>query len=113
MCFAESGCIAQKEDVGLLVDEVQIKQMPDLRTVDLLRPAPLELVECFQEWKARHAHAPLDTLVVTVGDFALDETVDVLELASALLRGGLSQIVVMAADIRIAAGASTVWRAVR
>ena len=44
MRFAQTHA-AQEDGVGFLLDEVQAEEVLDLRPVDLLRPAPLELIE--------------------------------------------------------------------
>jgi len=43
--------IAEQDGVGFLFDELQAKEVLQLRPVDFLRPAPVELIEGFSTGK--------------------------------------------------------------
>jgi hypothetical protein len=51
MSFPQSRGAAQEKHIGLLLDEVEMEQVLDLRPVDLLRPTPLELIQGLEQRK--------------------------------------------------------------
>ena len=72
----------------------------DLRTVDLLRPGPLELIEGFGEREAGAADSLSEALVLAPGDLALDQALQVFEMVPVLFGGGLGELVVVCTDER-------------
>ena len=67
------GVPLRKMALRLLFDEVRAEEVLDLRPVDFLRPAPLELIEGFGEREAGEADTLRKTLVFALGDLALDQ----------------------------------------
>src|SRR5215469_9976877 len=100
MRLAEPRRTAEEQHIGLLLDEAEVEEVLDLRPVDLLRPGPLELIEGFDEREASEADASLEALVVAVGNLAFDETLEILDVAPALLGCGEGELMVMGADVR-------------
>src|SRR5690606_19859387 len=95
--FSETDA-ADQDCIGFFLDEVELEQMLELRTVDFLRPVPLELIERLDEGEARLSDAPLETSVFPMGNLAFDQALQILEVSPALLDGGLGELVVMGAD---------------
>ena len=98
MRFAETDA-TQEDDVGFLLDKVQAEQILDLRTVDLLRPTPLELIQGLEHREAGTPDALREAFILTAGHFALDQALQVIEVAPTLLGGGLRQFMVVGADV--------------
>ena len=78
MSFAEPN-VTQQDSVGFLADELQTEQILQLRTVDFLRPAPVELIEGFEHGEAGEADTTLRAAVFAAIDLALHEPLQVLE----------------------------------
>ena len=97
--FAETDG-AQEDHVGLLLDEVQTEEVLDLRSVDFLRPAPLELIEGLLHREARPSDALRETFILAAGHLALDQALQVIEVPPALLGGGLGEFMVIRTDMR-------------
>src|SRR5207253_7626780 len=55
------------------LDEAQAEEIVDLRSVDLLWPAPIELIEGLEYRKAGEPHPPLDTAVFAPVGLAFDQ----------------------------------------
>ena len=99
MRFAEPRGAAEEDRVDLLLDEAEVEEVLDLRPVDLLRPAPLELIERLGEREASEPDTALQAAVIALGDLRLDEALEVLDVVPLLLSGGLRELVVVAADV--------------
>src|SRR3972149_3462286 len=85
--FAQAD-VGDEDDVGVLLDEAQAEQILDLESVDLLRPAPIELIEGLEYRKAGETNPPLDTAVFSPVGLAFDEPRQILDV-SPLLGSGL------------------------
>src|ERR1035438_8956845 len=73
MAFAKSD-VGNEDHVGLVLDEAQAEEVLDLRSVDLPRPAPVELIEGLEYRKAGEPHAALDTAVFAPVGLAFDQS---------------------------------------
>ena len=63
-CGLPEADVADQDDVGLGCDEGQAEQVLDVRAVDLLGPAPLEVIEGFEHGEARFLDPSLDAAVL-------------------------------------------------
>jgi hypothetical protein len=99
MSLAEAN-VAQEDGVGFLFDELQAEQILDLCSVDFLRPAPVELIEGFEDREARKTDAPLQTAVFAPIDFALDEPLQIIQMTPLLFGGGLRKLMMVLAQVR-------------
>jgi hypothetical protein len=91
--------VADQDDVGLGCDEGQTEQVLDLRTVDLFRPAPLEVIEGFEHGEARILDASLDAAVLAHRGLALNQLLQIIQVRALLLGGFGGQGVVVALDV--------------
>ena len=85
--FAQAD-VGDEDDVGVVLDEAQAEQILDLWSVDLLRPAPIELIESLEYRKAGVTNPALNAAVFASVGLAFDETRQVLDV-SPLLGTGL------------------------
>jgi hypothetical protein len=77
--FAQSN-VADQDDVGAGCDEVETKQVLDLRPIDLFRPAPLEVIEGFADGKASVFDSPLDAARLACGELTLNELGEIVDV---------------------------------
>ena len=77
--------IADQDDVGMGGDEGESEQVLDLRTVDLPRPAPLEVLEGLEHGEARIPDAALDAAVVAQRSLAVCELREIIHVRALLL----------------------------
>ena len=89
---------AEEDHVGLVLDELQAEQLLDLKTVDLTRPTPLELLQGLDDREACLADAPLDTAFLAQQRLAGDEAGEKLDIAPVRLGGLFGQRGVVLAD---------------
>ena len=82
---------ADEDDVGVVLDEAQAKEVLDLGSVDLLRPAPVELIEGLEHREAGQSHAPLDAALFAPVGLAFDEPRQILDVGPLLGTGLLCQ----------------------
>src|SRR4030067_2682528 len=87
-CGLAQADVGDEDDVGVLLDEAQAEQILDLEWVDLLRPAPIELIEGLEYRKAGETNPALDTAVFSPVGLAFDEPRQILDV-SPLLGSGL------------------------
>ena len=83
--------VADEDDVGVVLDEAQAKQILDLGPVDLLRPAPVELIQGLEHREAGQSHPPLDTAVFAPVGLAFDEPRQIMDVGPLLGAGLLCQ----------------------
>lgn len=89
MALAQAN-VGDEDHVGLVLDKAQAEEILDLGPIDLLRPAPVELVEGLEYREAGEPHPSLDTAVFTPVGLAFDQPrqiVDVRPLFGACLLG--------------------------
>ena len=67
-------------DPGFLLDKVQAEQILDLRSVDLLRPTPLELIQGLEHREAGTPDALREAFILAARHFAFDQTLQVIEV---------------------------------
>lgn len=84
--FSDTDAI-QKDDVGLLLNEIQAEEILDLESVDFFGPLPSELFESLDDGKASGLDPPLDAALLAFIEFALDEPAQVMEMIPVLLSG--------------------------
>ena len=70
MAFAEAGP-AQENDVGLVLEKGEAKEVLHLEAIDLFGPAPVELFEGFNHREARRLKAALGGPVFALECFPL------------------------------------------
>ena len=81
---------AQEDDIGLIGDDLQAEEVFDLQAVDFFRPAPVELIKCFNHREASLLDAALGAAIAAVGGLPVGEffeVIDVGELFFGRLRG--------------------------
>jgi hypothetical protein len=61
-------------------------------------PAPLEVIEGFDDWKARVPDAPLDAAALAHRGLALDQQRQIIQMRALLLGGLDGQLLVVALD---------------
>src|SRR5262252_1433514 len=84
--FAEANG-TYKHGVGVGSDEGQAEQVLDLRAVDLLWPAPLEVLHRLEDGEAGLSDAPLDGAGLASGGLTLDQLGQIGEMRELLLGG--------------------------
>jgi hypothetical protein len=90
MSFPEAHPPAQ-EDVGVSFQEPQREEMLDLGAIDLLGPAPLELLESFDPGEAGQTDAPAQALFLVLLDFTVGEPGQIIAMGPTLARRLVSQ----------------------
>ena len=80
---------AQEDDIGLIGDKLQAEEVFDLQAVDFFRPAPVELIQCFNHREAGLLDAALGEAIAAVGGLAVGELFEVIDVGE-LFFGGLS-----------------------
>ena len=88
--FAQAD-VGDEDDVGVVLDETQAEQILNLRSVDLLRPAPIELIEGLEYRKAGVTNPALDAAVFVPVGLAFDEPRQILDVRALLGTGLLRQ----------------------
>ena len=91
--------IADHHDVGPGGDEVQAKQVLYLQAVDLFWPAPLEIIEGFDDREARIDEPALGASRVPPGKLAVDELGQIVDVGPLLLGGLACQGVIVLVDV--------------
>ena len=81
MAFAQPDA-AQEDDVGPLGDKLQTEEVLDLEAVDLLGPAPVELVQGFDDREAGLSDASLDRAVATEAGLAVGKFFQVADVVA-------------------------------
>jgi hypothetical protein len=91
--------VADHDGVGMSRDEVQAKQILDLHAVDLFGPAPLELIESFDDREAGIPDAAFGAPHVTHGELAIDDLGQIVHVRALLLGGLARQVAIVLADV--------------
>ena len=79
--------VGNEQHVGLVGDELQTEQMLDLGPVDLLRPAPIELVDGLEHREAGQPHPALHTAVFAPAGFTFGQPRQIVEVRPLLGSG--------------------------
>ena len=90
MAFTQAD-VGNEDHVGLFLDKAQAEQVLDLWPVDLLRPAPVELIEGLEHRKAGESDPSLDTAVFAPVGLALDESRQIVDMRPLFGSGFLDQ----------------------
>ncbi len=69
---------SKKDDVGLLRQELQTEEVLNLEAIDFLGPIPMELLQGFENRKARSLDAQLDGVLEPLLVLAVDEPAEVI-----------------------------------
>ncbi len=93
-----------EDDVAVVSDEVQAKQVLDLSAIDFGRPVPVELIHGFLHREARQLDAPLHAAILSPGRLASDQFAQVVDVRPALVGRGLRERLVVLAHERQAHG---------
>jgi len=73
MAFAQAD-VGNEDHVGLVLDEAQAEEIEDLGPIDLLRPAPVELIEGFEHGESGARDPALDAAVFALVGLAFDQS---------------------------------------
>jgi len=90
---------AQKDDVGLVTEELEAEEVLDLEAVDFFGPVPAELFEGFQDGEAGLLDAALDEALEALVVFALDQALEVLKVVVVLFGGQAGGLLVVLLDV--------------
>ncbi len=90
MAFAQPGA-GDKHDVGVLLDEVQVKQILDEHAVDLGGPVPVKLIKRLENGKASLVDATLHPAVIARGGLAADQLREVVQVSELFVGGTLGE----------------------
>lgn len=99
MGFAQAN-IAQEDDIGFVFDELEAEEVLDLEAVDFPGPIPAELVECFEDGKARLLEAALDEALAAEVMFAFCEPLEIADMVPLLFSGLAGQGAMMLQEER-------------
>ena len=86
--------VGDEDDIGLVLDEAQAEEILNLRPVDLLRPAPVELIDGLEYRKAGERDPAQDTAVFAVVGLAFDQARQILDVRPLLGASRLTFIVI-------------------
>jgi hypothetical protein len=86
---------AEKDDVGLVFEELESEEVLDGHAVDFLGPVPLKLLEGFDDGEPRHSDFALNGAVPTGVDFSAGEVLEVLDVCPVVPGGLIGRSLVM------------------
>lgn len=90
VAFSEAD-VGDEDHVGMVLNELQAEEVLNLWPVDLLGPAPVELIQCLEHREAGEADTPLDAPIFTLLGLTLDQPGDILDVRPMLGGGCLRQ----------------------
>lgn len=72
MCLADTNA-AEKDNIGMLLQEAQAKEVLNLGAVDLVRETPVELIKRLDPGQTSRLHPALNQRLIAASDFADDQ----------------------------------------
>jgi hypothetical protein len=85
MSFAEAHP-TEKDDIGGVLEKREPGEVLDLEAIDLFGPIPLELVEGFEDRKARPADAPVGSAILFACGLSGDEFAEIVHMGPVFFR---------------------------